>query len=78
MAVTGQNSANPWDIRDAFVASALLLAANGATSQTEAGEWKAAMIYFSGSTNKKYKFYGDSVIKRADQYEEDIKSLKAG
>lgn len=78
MAVTGQNSANPWDIRDAFVASALLLAANGATSLTEAGEWKAAMIYFSGSTNKKYKFYGDSVIKRADQYEEDIKSLKAG
>ncbi|MEK7189775.1 MAG: hypothetical protein AAB666_02210 [Patescibacteria group bacterium] len=78
MTVTGQTSANPWDIRDAFVASALLLAANGATSQTETGEWKAAMIYFSGSTNKKYKFYGDSVIKRADQYEEDIKSLKAG
>ncbi len=78
MAVTGQTSANPWDIRDAFIASALLLAANGATSQTEAGEWKAAMIYFSGSTNKKFKFYGDSVIKRADQYEEDIKNLKAG
>ena len=75
---SGHSPANPWDVRDAFVASALLLANNGATAQTEQAEWRAAMIYFSGSTNKKFRFYGDTVIERAAQYEEDIKSLKAG
>lgn len=75
---TGQSMANPWDVRDAFVAAALLLANNGATAQTEQAEWRAAMIYFSGSTNKKFRFYGDTVIERAAQYEEDIENLKKG
>lgn len=72
---TGQSIANPWDVRDAFVAAALLLAANGATSQEEKGEWKAAMIYFSGSTNTRFRFYGDTVIERAAGYAEDIKNM---
>lgn len=72
---TGQSIANPWDVRDAFVAAALLLAANGATSQDEKGEWKAAMIYFSGSTNTRFRFYGDKVVERAARYEEDIKNM---
>lgn len=72
---TGKNLADPWDIRDAFVASALLLKANGADG-TRDGNWKAAMRYFSGGTNPKYSFYGDNVMALSDKYEEDIQSLK--
>lgn len=74
-AITGKTPANPWDIRDAFLASALLLKANGADG-TRDGNWKAAMRYFSGGTNPKYSFYGDNVLALADKYEEDIKALK--
>jgi membrane-bound lytic murein transglycosylase B len=42
---------DPWDIYDAFLASALYLADSGAKAQTYNAEWKAAMIYFSGSTS---------------------------
>jgi len=73
--ITGK-AADPWDIKDAFLAAALYLADYGATKQTSDAEWKAAMIYFSGSTNTKYRFYGDSVIKIASQYEEDIKVIE--
>ncbi|MFH1129653.1 MAG: hypothetical protein V1686_02875 [Patescibacteria group bacterium] len=71
-AITGK-TANPWDIRDAFIASAIKLKAGGAGSVS--GEWSAAMIYFSGSTNTKYRFYGDSVVSMANQYQIDIDSL---
>ncbi len=64
--ITGNNPANPWDIRDAFVASALYLSRWGASKQTKDAEWRAAMIYFSGSTNTRYRFYGDQVIERAN------------
>lgn len=74
-AYTGRAIANPWDVRDAFLAAAILLYNNGARAGNENSEWKAAMIYFSGSTNKKYRFYGDSVLERAKQYEQDIKDL---
>ncbi|MDD5760705.1 MAG: hypothetical protein PHF45_01475 [Candidatus Pacebacteria bacterium] len=74
--ITGNKPANPWDIRDAFVAAALYLAKWGATQQTREAEWRAAMIYFSGSTNTKYRFYGDSVMAIADKYEQDISYLK--
>lgn len=74
-AITGKTPADPWDIRDAFLASALLLKANGADG-TRDGNWKAAMRYFSGGVNPKYSFYGDNVIALADKYEEDIKALK--
>jgi len=74
--ITGNNPANPWDIRDAFVAAALYLAKWGATKQTRDAEWQAAMIYFSGSTNTRYRFYGDSVLAKADEYEKLISYLK--
>ena len=72
-AITGK-SANPWDIRDAFLASAIKLKADGAGSVS--GEWSAAMKYFSGSTNKAYRFYGDNVVKMAKEYQQDINDLK--
>jgi len=76
-AITGK-PADPWDIKDAFLAAALYLADYGAAQQTYNAEWKAAMIYFSGTTNTKYRFYGDSVMKIASQYEEDIKTIEKG
>lgn len=74
--ITGSNPPNPWDVRDAFVACALYLANWGATAKTRDAEWKAAMIYFSGSTNPRYRFYGDSVMALADKYQQDIDYLK--
>jgi membrane-bound lytic murein transglycosylase B len=73
--ITGQTP-NPWDIKDSFLAATLYLADYGAAKQTYDAEWKAAMIYFSGTTNTKYRFYGDSVMKIASQYEEDIKEIE--
>ncbi len=73
-AITGK-TANPWDIRDAFVAAAIKLTADGGIG-TENAEWKAAMRYFSGSTNSRYRFYGDNVIATAARYEKDIAELK--
>jgi peptidoglycan hydrolase CwlO-like protein len=70
--ITGK-TANPWDIRDAFIASALKLGADGA--KTKEGEWAAAMRYFSGSTNVRFRFYGDQVVARANAYQEDIDAL---
>jgi peptidoglycan hydrolase CwlO-like protein len=71
-AITGK-AANPWDIRDAFLAAAIKLKADGAGS--ESGEWAAAMRYFSGGTNKAYSFYSDNVVAIAADYAEDIKKL---
>lgn len=72
--LTGHSPANPWDIRDAFAAAAIKLVAGGADG-TQQGEWNAAMRYFSGSTNVKYRFYGDSVMDTAAKYQSDINDL---
>lgn len=61
-----------------FLAAALYLTDYGAAKQTYNAEWKAAMIYFSGTTNTRYRFYGDSVMKITSQYEEDIKAIERG
>ena len=70
-ASTGK-TADPWNINDAFLAAGLYLADYGAAQQTSNTEWKAAMIYFSGSTSTKYRFYGDSVMSLAKKYQADI------
>jgi peptidoglycan hydrolase CwlO-like protein len=68
--------ANPWSIRDSFLASGVLLTDSGAKSQTRDGEWRAAMIYFSGgTTNSNYFWYADQVVDRADQFERDIEIM---
>lgn len=73
-AITGKAS-DPWNIKDAFLAAGLYLADSGAKAQTYNAEWKAAMIYFSGSTNSKYSFYGNSVMKTAAGFADDIALL---
>ncbi|MDO8600031.1 MAG: hypothetical protein Q7R73_00215 [bacterium] len=46
--LTRHNPPNPWNVEDAFTASAIFLADGGATSKTTAGEMRAARIYISG------------------------------
>ena len=46
--LTGHRPPNPWNIEDAFTASAIFLAEAGASSQTRAGELQAARTYISG------------------------------
>lgn len=75
-AVTGKIT-NPWDIRDAFLAAGLYLSDYGAKAKNRDGEWKAAMIYFSGSTtNRSFYWYANNVIKIASGFESDIKILE--
>jgi peptidoglycan hydrolase CwlO-like protein len=71
-AITGK-AADPWDIRDAFIAAAIKLKDDGAGTQS--GEWAAAMRYFSGSTNPQFSFYGDNVVATAAQYQKDIATM---
>lgn len=72
--ITGK-TADPWNIKDAFLAAGLYLRDLGA----ETNEFKAVMRYFSGSSWSKWEeFYGNSVLAIAKGYEEDITALKKG
>jgi len=77
--ITGKPG-DPWNIRDAFIAAALYLSDYGAAKQTYNGEWRAAMIYFSGTSRRTkyngYGFYGDSVMGITARYEKDIQAIK--
>jgi hypothetical protein len=79
-AVTGHNPPSPWNMEDAFTASAIKLAAGGATTQNRSAEWKAAMIYFAGGnwSNPAYAFYGDSVEDLASEFQAYIDVLESG
>lgn len=77
--------ADPWNIRDAFLASAVYLADVGAikgdTSRMKFEyEWCAAVSYFSGNCSSRnqirYEFYGDNVMAITKRYEADIAALK--
>ncbi len=69
--ITGKAS-DPWDIRDAFLGTGLLLKDNGALKS----EFNAAMKYYCGNSCTRYdRFYGNSVISIANQYEADIKAI---
>ncbi len=69
--------ADPWDVRDAFLAAGLYLADSGAKTKTRDSEWKAAMIYFSGSTkNSQFSWYANNILSVADGFEKDIEILE--
>jgi membrane-bound lytic murein transglycosylase B len=76
--LTGHNPPNPWNIDDAFTASAIKLSNNGASGKTYNTEWKAAMLYFAGSRWNKavYRFYGDSVMEFASTLQQQIDAIK--
>ncbi|MEI8174906.1 MAG: hypothetical protein WCG28_03080 [bacterium] len=64
--------ADPWNTKDAFLAAGLFLRDAGAKSKTYSGEWKAAMIYFSGSAKSPHTFYADGAMKIAEKIQKDI------
>ena len=69
---------NPWDARTAIMATAMLMADNGAATQTRSAERLAALRYFAGWTNAKnpaYAFYGDGVMEFAAIFQQEINQL---
>jgi membrane-bound lytic murein transglycosylase B len=71
-ATTGK-TADPWNIKDAFLAAGLYLKDLGVMEN----EFRAVMRYFSGNSWSKWEeFYGNSVMSIAKQYEEDIKEIE--
>ncbi|MEK7503852.1 MAG: lytic murein transglycosylase [Patescibacteria group bacterium] len=70
--ITGK-PADPWNIKDAFLATGVYLKDLGGASS----EFTAVMRYFSGySWSKWEEFYGRSVLAIAVQYEQDIKGMR--
>lgn len=67
--ITGKRFANPWDMGDAIVASALLLGEYGAGARTYRAEYTAALKYFAGQYWQRplYRSYGDGVMASARQ-----------
>ena len=62
--ITGNNPANPWDVKDAFAASSSYLKDMGA----QIDERKAALRYFAGGNWYKPEnaFYGEQIIARTN------------
>jgi len=80
--ITGKPG-DPWNIKDAFLASALYLSDFGAAEQTYNGEFNAALSYFAGpawykSTYKSVyeRDYGYPVMAITKSYESDIAKIK--
>jgi peptidoglycan hydrolase CwlO-like protein len=71
---------NPWDAQHAVMATALFMSDLGAGLQTYTAERNAACRYYSGRScdnrSPRNSFYGDSVIAKAEQFQEDIDFLK--
>ncbi len=69
--------ANPFNNRDAFLATALLLRDNGADG-TYAGDRRAALRYYAGwggASNPANAFYGDQVINRKARLQQEMNVL---
>lgn len=76
---TGDYPPNPWDPKDALMASALYLTDSGADAQTRAAEFRAAMCYLAGCgnvNNKSLQFYGNEVMELAVKYQGMIDVLR--
>lgn len=68
---------DPWDAKTAITATALYLKDIGAAAQTYSAERNAACRYYSGrACSGSNAVYGDSVVKKADAFQENIDFLK--
>jgi len=76
--INGTNSpANPFNNKDAFIATALLLRDNGANG-TYSGDRLAALRYYAGwggASNPANAFYGDQVMNRKSRLAQEIQIL---
>jgi hypothetical protein len=72
--------ANPFDNKDAFLATALLLRDNGATGSFAADRLAALRYYagWGGANNPANAFYGDGVMNRKAKFEGQIRVLSGG
>ncbi|MDD5639684.1 MAG: hypothetical protein PHR47_02675 [Candidatus Pacebacteria bacterium] len=64
-------AANPWAVKDAFLASAVLLKKNGGISDP----YTAACRYYAGKCNVAGKGYANSVTARMKTYQQDLDIL---
>ena len=78
-AALGIPQANPWIARDAIMANAIYIADLGAGAQTYTAERNAACKYFSGSScdaaGGVIASYGNSVVAKANKFQQDIDFL---
>ena len=68
-ALSGKAQANPYELTDAFVATAIFLADRGATSQSQ--EYEAVHRYLAGPNWQRFTWYGDRVLAVAREYEKE-------
>lgn len=72
--INGHNPPDPWNLRDALTAMGLKLAkVPGVTDHNRTAEHKAASIYLAGGNWERFGWYGDRVLKYADQFDAKIK-----
>ena len=71
--LTGNNPPNPWNHKDAFMASAIKLSQGGADQRTEVGERTAYAKYLGGSYYKKWMYHSvtDRVISLANNFQKE-------
>ena len=73
--LTNHNPPNPWNIEDAFMASAIKLARGGADQKTRAAESGAARAYIGGSRNCSSSicnYYSRTVLNKTDEIEKNL------
>lgn len=74
--LTGHRPANPWNNMDAFMATALYMKDAGAVAGNINSERIAAAKYYAGGNYSRFlNTYGQAVVNRADQFEDDIAVL---
>lgn len=76
-AINGGDIANPFNNRDAFIATALLLRDNGARGTYESDRLAALRYYagWGGANNPANAFYGNQVMNRKDRLAQEIQIL---
>ena len=74
--LTGHQPPNPWNVEDAFTASAIKLGRAGATAKTRSSEIAAAKAYISGKSNcstSTCNYYANSVLRKAEAIEKAMR-----
>lgn len=75
-ALTGHKPPSPWNNMDAFMATALYMKDAGAVAGNSHSELVAAAKYYAGGNYARFlSTYGQAVVSRANQFENDIAVL---